>query len=93
MGRRLTPELVRETFGAQLRKARHAAGLTIKELAKSAGTGWPHLSRIERGHVNVTVDTMHALAKAVGLNLHVTLRRPARKASRRTVKPRKKSLR
>jgi len=82
MGHRLTAELSRATFGPQLWKARHATGPTIKELAESAGTGWPHLSRIERGHVNVTVDTMHALAKAVGLNLHVTLRRPDRPKSK-----------
>ena len=62
----------RKAFAKKSRKARHTAGMTLQ----AAGTGWTHLSRTEGGYVNVTIDTMQALATAVGLNLHVTLRSP-----------------
>jgi len=79
-----------------LRKARHAAGMTLQDLAVAAGVGsWPHLSRIERGDANVTIDTMHALAKALAFDLHVTMRRVAssdrKEKGRRSVKTHKKA--
>src|SRR6266700_2862126 len=37
-------------FGRQVRKARLARGLTLRDLAERAGIAAPHLSRIENGH-------------------------------------------
>ncbi|BBK42054.1 transcriptional regulator [Allostella vacuolata] len=52
---------------AALRDARKRAGLSQRALA--AKVGWPqsHLSRIERGHVDLQLSSLIQLARALGL--------------------------
>ena len=72
----LEPAPIRLSVGEALREARLASGLTLHEAAQVSGTNPSHLSRIEGGYVNFTIDTLFALARAVGLELHVTLVEP-----------------
>lgn len=59
------PDLV--VFGANLRAARQAAGLTIEELADRAGMNWSYVSQCERGERNATIGTLLRLARALNI--------------------------
>lgn len=51
--------------------ARRRAGFTQRELARRAGVPQPTVSRIERGVVSPTVDTLDKLVRACGMDLEV----------------------
>ncbi len=57
-----------------IRKTRQRAGLTQAELAERAGTTQSAISRLERGHVRPSLDTLDRLAKACGATLELSLR-------------------
>lgn len=52
-----------------LRILRTAKGMTLKELAKSAGCNDTYLSLIERGLVSPRVSTIEKIAKALDVNV------------------------
>ena len=49
-----------------IRERRQELGLTLAELSKLTGLDSPHLSRIEQGKYNVTIDTLSVIATALG---------------------------
>ena len=49
--------------------ARRRAGLTQRELARRAGVPQPSISKIERGVISPTVDTLERLLRACGMEL------------------------
>lgn len=51
--------------------ARRRAGLSQRELARRAGVPQSSISRIERGLVSPTVDTLERLVRACGMELEV----------------------
>lgn len=51
--------------------ARRRAGLTQRELARLSEIPQPAISRIERGVVSPTIDTLDRLVRACGMGLHV----------------------
>jgi transcriptional regulator with XRE-family HTH domain len=56
-----------------VRRARYAAGLTQREVARLAGVSQALISRLElRGGVNVPLGTWVRVAEVVGLDWHVT---------------------
>ena len=55
--------------GQNLRRHRHAAGLSQEELAFRAGMDRTYLSDIERGRRNPTLLTMQDLAVPLGLDV------------------------
>ena len=55
------------TFGALLREARLAAGLSQSELSQRSGLPKPTLSRYENGHVLPSLVTLRRLAHALGV--------------------------
>lgn len=64
--------MVRESTSRQadttpLRAVRLAQGLGLRETARQAGIDPSHLSRIERGTAQPTVDTLARLARVLGL--------------------------
>ena len=59
----------RKVVGWNLRKLRVAEGLTIEELAARAELGDSFVSKLERGQVNVSVDKLDLLAKALRAEL------------------------
>jgi transcriptional regulator with XRE-family HTH domain len=65
----------RSVFGANLRAARIKAGLTQAQLAERTGLTQQYVSLVEAGHQNITIDTMTALARAVGQDAGAMLRK------------------
>ncbi|WP_434811861.1 helix-turn-helix domain-containing protein [Microbacterium sp. bgisy189] len=57
----------REAFGHRLRDLRLAAGLSQEALAEKSGLHRTYVSSVERGHRNVGLDNIYALAEALGL--------------------------
>jgi transcriptional regulator with XRE-family HTH domain len=56
-------------FAASLRRERQARGLSQEELAHRAGLHRTFIGSVERGKVNVSVDNIERLSKAVGLHI------------------------
>lgn len=54
-----------------LRMARRRAGLSQRELARRAGVPQPTVSRIERGLMSPSLDTLGPLIEACGMELEV----------------------
>ena len=54
-----------------LRMARRRAGLSQRELARRAGVPQPTVSRIERGQMSPSLDTLGPLIEACGMELEV----------------------
>lgn len=64
---------VREHAGAQVRELREESGISQEALAAAAGIDQGHLSRIERGLVQSSIDVLVAIAVALGADLGVRL--------------------
>lgn len=69
------PSLVAQV-GATVRRLRAAQGLTLAELAGSAAISPAMLSRLEHGDVAPSLDTLAALADALGTSCAALLRAP-----------------
>lgn len=67
---------IRALVGRNVRRARIELGLTQEELADRAGTSQFYVSSLEAGRRNPTVETVHALAAAMGLADWLVLLRP-----------------
>lgn len=71
-----SPSPLREVFGANLRAARKAKGLTIFDVSYAAQVDWSYVTQIEGGRKNLSIDVMDALAKAVGVSVIELLDNP-----------------
>jgi DNA-binding XRE family transcriptional regulator len=60
---------LRASFGKRLREERMASGLSPAQLAELTGVTRRHISRLEAGTENLTVETAAALAKHFGFAL------------------------
>jgi transcriptional regulator with XRE-family HTH domain len=58
-------KVVLKTVAQRIRNARVAAGLTQEKAAAEAGIGYKRYQRIEGGGVNLTLRTLHRIAKAL----------------------------
>jgi transcriptional regulator with XRE-family HTH domain len=74
------PRLVTQV-GATVRRLRAAQGLTLAELAGSAAISPAMLSRLEHGDVSPSLETLVALADALGTSCAALLRDPEQNAS------------
>lgn len=59
--------------GELLREARESAGMRQGELASRCGTAQSAVSRIERGHISPTVETLERLVRATGARLDMSI--------------------
>lgn len=65
----MTPEekqQTRDRIGQRIAALRNQQGLTQEELAKRAGLQRTHVLRIEHGRYAVTLETIQAIAQALG---------------------------
>ncbi|WP_308169611.1 helix-turn-helix transcriptional regulator [Acrocarpospora catenulata] len=62
--------------GSRLRQLREARGISLSALARSAGIGKATLSGLELGTRNPTLNTLHALAGALGVPLTALVLEP-----------------
>lgn len=58
---------VQVKFGEALRKHRKARGLTQERLAELSGLHFTYIGSVERGERNISIRSIYALIKALGL--------------------------
>lgn len=63
----------RGIFAENLRKARHAKGLSQEDLAELARLHRTYVGSVERAERNVSIDNMERLAAALGVSLTLLL--------------------
>lgn len=61
------PKAARGILGANVRRLRKAQWLSQERLAELTDLDQPHISEIEAGLINVTLDNVQALAIALGV--------------------------
>ena len=59
----------RERIGQRIAALRSVAGLTQAQLADKAGMQRSHISRIEAGSLAVTLESIEAIAQALGMTV------------------------
>ncbi len=68
--------MTRTELGAALRRARVAAGLSLREAAPRCGLSFQQLSQIETGVQNTTIDTVVRVAEGLGVDLSIAVGDP-----------------
>ena len=66
-----TKEETRKRIGQRVRILRTQAGLTQQELADRAGLQRTHIGRIEGGKYAVNIETLQAIAEALGMTVDI----------------------
>ena len=59
----------RRIVGQKIRAYRKQAGLSQEKLAEKASLSYKYLGEVERGYVNVSLDSLMRLAKALKVKL------------------------
>lgn len=59
----------RASIGAQIKAEREEQGITLRDLAHITGIAFNHISRIEQGKYNVTLDTLAVIADALDMDI------------------------
>lgn len=67
------------TFRSNLRAAMLAQGVSQRDLAHRAGTGYPNLNRVLNGRQNITLELADRLADALALPLPALLEKKSRR--------------
>ncbi|MBX9775843.1 MAG: helix-turn-helix domain-containing protein [Xanthobacteraceae bacterium] len=73
---------IREVFAANLRRARHARGLSQDDLAYEAKVSRSYLSQIEKGVFYASLKIVARLAKALQVEPADLLKAPARRGKK-----------
>jgi transcriptional regulator with XRE-family HTH domain len=74
---------LRDVFAANLRRLRHAKGLSQDDLAYEAKISRSYLSQIEKGAFYASLKIVGKIAKTLGVEPAELLRLPTRRAARR----------
>ena len=64
-------QATRERMGLRIAALRKLAGLSQEQLAERAGLQRTHVSRIEAGKYAVTLETIQAIAEALGMTVDI----------------------
>lgn len=64
-----TPEHVRATLGAVLRRRREANEWSLVDIARPAGISTAYLSEVERGHKDISTERLLALARTLDVTV------------------------
>lgn len=62
---------VRDRIGLRIASLRKMQGMNITQLSDRAGIQRAHLSRIEAGKYAVTIETVEAIAQALGMTVDI----------------------
>lgn len=65
---------IREILAANLKRYRHAAGLSQEELAHRAGIDRTYISSLERCQYAASIEVVEDLARELGIEAHVLIR-------------------
>jgi len=68
----------RKTIGDNIRRIREASPLGVTELAEQANISRVYWYEVERGEVNVTIDNLSAIAKALKVSVRDLLTEPSK---------------
>ncbi len=60
---------IQKQLGARIRELRVKKGLTQEEFAQECNLHRSHMGEIERGETNVTLSTLHTVAKVLGTSI------------------------
>jgi transcriptional regulator with XRE-family HTH domain len=74
---------LRQVFATNLRRLRHAKGLSQEDLAHDADVNRSYMSRLERGGTYVGLEIIGRLAEVLEVEPREFLRMPTRKPKRR----------
>ena len=61
----------RDRIGLRIQTLRKMAGMSQEQLAMRAGLQRTHISRIEAGKYAVTLETIQAIAEALGMTVDI----------------------
>lgn len=78
---------IREVFARNLRRIRHAKGLSQEALAHEADVDRTYISSLERGIYNASIETVAKLADVLGVEPDELLRRAAKPTRSKSSKP------
>jgi transcriptional regulator with XRE-family HTH domain len=73
---------LRQVFAVNLRRLRHAKGLSQEDLAYEAGVNRSYMSKLEKGASYPGLEIIGKLAAVLGVDPAELLRRPRRRNSR-----------
>ena len=73
-------------LGLRLRELRKNDQMTLEDLADKAGLNPNYIARVERGEVNVTVQTLERIAKGLNLDLQEILIRDKQPTNEKKLK-------
>lgn len=60
---------VRDIIGSRVRRRRTELGLTYREVAERTGLSMGFIAHVEKGDKGVTVDSLLAIAEALGVHV------------------------
>ncbi len=60
---------LRKDVGERIRNLRKAGGITQEELGEKAGLNYKFIGELERGRVNVSLDSLGVIAEALGVRI------------------------
>jgi transcriptional regulator with XRE-family HTH domain len=63
------PLSYRRTLGRKIRACRKRSQFSQEELAEKADLSYKYLGEVERGYVNISLDSLARIAKALGVRL------------------------
>ncbi|WP_126243505.1 helix-turn-helix domain-containing protein [Chitinophaga rhizosphaerae] len=58
-----------KALGARFKQLREETGMSNREFADHAGIGHAQINRIDTGQVNVSISTLSAIVKQLGISL------------------------
>ena len=61
----------RDRIGQRITALRRLAGLTQEQLSERAGLQRSHIGKIEKGRYAVTLETIQAIAEALGMTVDI----------------------
>jgi transcriptional regulator with XRE-family HTH domain len=61
---------IREGLGKRIRLLRKSKGLTQEELSEKAGLSYKFVGEIERGEVNISLDSLIGIATALNVKIN-----------------------
>ena len=64
-----TVDDIRKKLGARIRELRQSAGITQEELGEKAELNYKFIGELERGQVNVSLDSIVRIAEALGVKI------------------------
>ncbi len=62
---------VRQRIGMRVAALRKNAGLSQEQLSEKAGLQRTHISRIEKGRYSLNIETLQAIAEALGMTVDI----------------------